>query len=397
MIITKILLPVTATVLLLSTPVLAADWQPTYTPGQAVYIDPALAQSTKAPVLFAPELENQIKVLRDRSDINFVVVAVEAKNAPTNKPLGVAKADELIAYLGSQPGFPDNYALIAWARQAEDASKGGVGINLSPGQIKFDVKPFLKGRMPQNPKGAILTIAEQISSNKIAQANAVKAEEEFAAFASELGTVALNLLMVVLAIAGILALIKVLKPNFLYKKEAETFVEKWSNAVNNATDIHLELTSDEVIEFYSILAKSLESDQSSKLQGYLEKAKTEILQFLCIYDKCRIEGDSLNRFLENKQYRTILDLMGELNTYTVDFGKLPIEKASVFGGLNDIKKYQGIKLLNALDESMRRVIAAIAKVKYNKTTPENAVVNVYVEEKRREREKSKKELKLRRL
>jgi uncharacterized membrane protein YgcG len=383
---TKIFLPLTLGALLISSPVLAADWQPTFTPRQAVYIDPALVSSKAAPVRFGPELEQEIKTLHDKSSLNFVVVAVEAANATTDKPLGVAKADELIAYLGSQQGFPSDYALIAWARRAEDLSRGGVGINLSPDQIKFDVKPFLKGRMPQNPKGAILAIADQISANKIAQIDEAKAQEDFANFFHGVDTVIFTLLLWVIALGGIWGLIKLLKPNFLYKKEAEAAVEKWSKAVENATDIYLELISDDAIEFYSLLAKSLESKQGNKLQASLDLAKTEISRFLCIYEKCRIEGNSLNRFLENKQYRTIVDLMGELNTYTVDFGKLPIEKASVFGGLNDIKEYKGIELLNALDKSMTYVLNAISQVKYDKTTPEAAVANVYIEQERRERE-----------
>jgi hypothetical protein len=218
---TKIFLPLTLGALLISSPVLAADWQPTFTPRQAVYIDPALVSSKAAPVRFGPELEQEIKTLHDKSSLNFVVVAVEAANATTDKPLGVAKADELIAYLGSQQGFPSDYALIAWARRAEDLSRGGVGINLSPDQIKFDVKPFLKGRMPQNPKGAILAIADQISDNKIAQIDEAKAQEDFANFFHGVDTVLFTFLLWVIALGGIWGLIKLLKPNFLYNKEAE--------------------------------------------------------------------------------------------------------------------------------------------------------------------------------
>jgi uncharacterized membrane protein YgcG len=382
---TKIFLPLPLVVSLISTPVFAADWQPTFTPGQAVYIDPALASSKTAPVKFGSELEQQIKALHDKSNLNFVVVAVEAANATTDKPLGVAKADELIAYLGSQQGFPSDYALIAWARRTEDASKGGVGINLSSDQIKFDVKPFLKGRMPQNPKGAILAIADQISANKIAQIDEAKAQEDFANFFHGVDTVIFTLLLWVIGFAGVWGLIKLLKPNFLYKKEAEAAVEKWSKAVKNATDIYLELTSDDAIEFYSLLAKSLESKQGNKLQASLDLAKTEILRFLCIYEKCRVTGDALEKLLSNSQYKTICSMIDEV-IYSVDFGKLPIEKASVFGGLNDVKEYKGIELLNALDKSMRQVLNAISKVKYDKTTPEAAVANVYVEQERRERE-----------
>jgi uncharacterized membrane protein YgcG len=385
---TKILIPLTLGALLVSTPVFAADWHPTFAPGQAVYVDPALVSSKTAPVKFGAELEQQIKALHDKSNLDLIVVAVEATNAPTDKPLGVAKADELIAYLGSQQGFPENYALIAWARRAEDPSKGGVGINLSSDQIKFDVKPFLKGRMPQNPKGAILAIADHISENKIAQVNEVKAEKAIASFLNGLGAIFLTILGWLAAGVAVWALIKALKPNFLYKKEAELSVEKWSAAVSNATDIHLKLVSDDAIEFYSLLAKSLETNKQNKLRASLELAKVEISMFLCIYEKCRATGDALEKLLSNSQYKTICSMMSDV-VYSVDFGKLPIKKASVFGGLNDVKEYKGIELLNALDKSMRQVLGAISKVKYDETTPEKAVANFCVEHERIEKEEAK--------
>lgn len=80
-----------STSLLFSYPAFAADWMPTFTPGQAVYIDPALAHNQKAPVQFGPELEKSVKALGSKNDINYYVVAIEANNASTDKPLGVTK------------------------------------------------------------------------------------------------------------------------------------------------------------------------------------------------------------------------------------------------------------------------------------------------------------------
>jgi hypothetical protein len=385
---TKIFLPLTLGVLLSGAPVFAADWQPIFTPGQAVYIDPALVSSKTAPVTFGAELERELKVLKDKSGVNYYVWAVQANNAPMDKPLGVAKTDEAIMAWGGQASFPnDNYALIVWARRAENPSKGGVGINLSLGQKTFEVKPFLKGRMPQNPKGAILAIADHVSDNKIAQVNEAKASKEVGAFFSALGAILLVVFGWLAAALVVWALIKALKPNFLYKKEAQAAVEKWSKAVKNATDIYLELTSDDVIEFYSLLAKSLESNQGNKLQVSLDLAKAEISRFLCIYEKCRVTGDALEKLLSDSEYKTVCLMIDDV-IYSVDFGTLPIEKASIFGGLNDVKEYKGIDLLNALDKSMSHVLSAITKVKYDKTTPEKAVANVYVEQDLREREEA---------
>ena len=73
--------------LLLAPSAMAADWEPTFVPGQAVYIDPALVNSENAPVKFGAELEQKIKEVGAKADVNYYVWAIEATNAPTNKPL----------------------------------------------------------------------------------------------------------------------------------------------------------------------------------------------------------------------------------------------------------------------------------------------------------------------
>jgi hypothetical protein len=379
---TKIFLPITLGALLISTPVLAADWQPTFTPGQAVYIDPALSSSKAAPVRFGVELEQEIKALHDKSGVNYYVWAVQANNAPTDKPLGVAKADEAIASWGSQAGFPnDNYAVITWARRAEDASKGGVGINLSLGLKKFDVKPILKGRMPQNPKGAILEIANQISENKIAQAHAAKSREDSADLFHIVDIVIFTLLLWVIALVGGWGLIKLLKPQFLYKKEAEAATEKWSKAVKNATDIYMEMTSDDVIEFYGAL-----SQWASGLTPYLNEAKNAVNRFLCLYQKAQTVSEEMSKLNDKGKYRTAFE-MGEDVVHSVDFGKLPLEKASIFGGLNDAREYEGNELLAALDRVTKEVLSYWATLKYGKkaSTPTQAIETIQAEVLRQER------------
>jgi hypothetical protein len=385
---TRIAIPLTLGALLISAPVFAADWQPTFTPGQAVYIDPALASDKTAPVKFGAELEQDIKALHNKSGVNYYVWAVQANSATRDKPLGVAKADEAIAAWGGQPDFPnDNYALIVWARREEDPSKGGVGINVSLGLDKFEVKPLLKGRMPQNPKGAILAIAQRLADDKAEAEFDSELQSKVSNFSMFPIYVALSLMGA--GVLGALALVgvKELDPDFLYKTEALSKAKEWSKAVDNATEIYLELTSDDVIKFYSSLAQSLDGDEYTVLKSLLKQANEAVNRFLCIFQAVQMQSVSLEIFVGDNQYKAAVALMTEV-VCSVDFGKLPLQKTSIFGGLNDVREYKGDELLSALDAATRQVLSRWAMLKYgkNEESPTAAINAIQIEMTRREQE-----------
>lgn len=365
----NLILPVLATTLLLSFPALAADWQPAFTPGQAVYIDPALVNSQQAPVKFGSELEQSVKALEKKNGINYYVWAVETTNAPANKPLGVAKADEAIAAWNGLPGFPtDNYALIVWARRAENPAKGGIGINVSKDLKKFDVTPILKENMPRNPKGAITAIAQRIGENKEADI-LLENSNRFAAW----------ILGSLVALAGLFWFLKfivdALQPNFTFKENATTRVGRWGKTVENLTDIHLDLTSDSTLEFYSSLNKD------GELADLILKNNEAINRFLCLYQAIEFVHKKASDLILNGKYKKAVSELDEM--HSVDFGKLPLEKASIYTGLSDIKQYPGDRLLDAAEKQFSEVQGnwALFKQAIGASNPEKAIADLLKKQK----------------
>ena len=141
---------------------------PIFNPDRIIYIDAELQSHPTAPVNFEAELTNKLRSLTAKTGINYYVWATQV-DANASKPVGVRKADELIAAWAGAKDFPaDNYNAIVWGRYKENPAKGGIGINGDDKNLiqSVGITPILKQFMPANSKGAILAIAEEIHRQK---------------------------------------------------------------------------------------------------------------------------------------------------------------------------------------------------------------------------------------
>jgi hypothetical protein len=373
-----------ASIIFLSSAPAWADWQPVLTPGQSVYIDPALVNHVASPIKFQADLEKQIDELQAKSGINYYVWAIETSDTPQKgKSLGVQKTDEAIAAWSGLSAFPrDNYTLIVWARRADNPAKGGMGINVSNGLKKPDVPAILKEYMPRNPQGAVMAIARDVAETKAVNA-----------FLGKAGSVALLLLGI--SILGVLLLlcwqvaVDTLKPNFAYKTKSEESIGSWKTATSNAASIYQELTDDKTIEFYTALEKE------GELADFLKKTNIAANRFLCFYQTAI---EALNGAVESQKlgnYKTAyLKLVG---VHTVNFGKLPLEKASIFGGLDDTETFDGDCFLASLDNATKEALKcwSILKLSVNTENPSAFLKQYFAQKEKERKEQEKRELQYR--
>jgi len=152
---------------------------PSFDKDHHVYLDPRLAQDNTFPVNF-DGLEQALVDRGHKHNLQIYIVAAElgSEAVPQDHNWAIDKLNDLVLRWQSQPGFPhDDYMIVLWLRRTDNPNKGHVAANGGNRLQKYGytatrmgdqtdgpVIPALRQYMPNDPKGAMIAIADNINA-----------------------------------------------------------------------------------------------------------------------------------------------------------------------------------------------------------------------------------------
>ena len=352
--------------LLAAAPAIAQEtWLPPFDPNQTVYVDPSLANHPTHPVNLAglaPKLEEASK---PKNLATYVVASQQgSENLAANANWAVVKLDDLIARWRSHPQFPaENYVVILWVRRTDDVNRGWVAANvgtalkaqkITPQRLSAPDGPVisaLKYYMPNDPKGAMVGIVENINSDL----KDYQREQQFQKY----GPLALLGAMFV-AGAWVLSLIFRLRRN-----AARKAIGAWSERLANANELYLKLY-DEYFEFLRAQSDWQERFQGETLQKY-EAAVQDFSEFTMRLEAAnqRLEAARVvakgTVFPTTAGFKRAIELLTKEPVFVTD-EELPLEMANLFSGLVPKHSYIPEQLLEAMAELFQRTHQALGEL-----------------------------------
>ncbi|PSB21033.1 hypothetical protein C7B76_05535, partial [filamentous cyanobacterium CCP2] len=375
-----------------------ATWTPQFNPEQRIYIDPRLSNNPTYPVRF-PNLEQQLTEAAESHDLEVFVVAAEQGNESVseNANLAVIKLDDLVAQWRSEAEFPvDDYLIIFWVRRSDDVNRGWVAANggnrLRAAGLTADwfseengpVIPALRQYMPDDPQGAIVAVVENVNQDldtyaaqlqaqaeqeqqqaeQEAEAARLQAEraQQWAEFRSTVTTYGPPSAAGAGSVAGMVWL------TLRYRRKrsaAQSAVKDWQERLNNANELYLKLYD----RYFGFLR--LQTDWSTKFQG---RTRTQYEAAITDFTDLTVRLEAANQRLQAAQdaiQRDRFPLIGgfeqaveRLTTepVIVTGQELPLEMASLFGGIVAQTTYAPEELLAAMAELFDRANGALAEI-----------------------------------
>jgi hypothetical protein len=350
-------------------------WLPEFDAGKHVYIDPALANDPNYPVRY-DGLEKELVERGQKHGLQVFVIATKQgtdASAQGSNP-AVAKVNELVLKWQAQPGYPaSDLLVIIWVRSADPntgwvAANGGsklkgYGIDKS----RFDsadgpVLPVLRQYMPNDPKGAMLAVVDNVNrSIDDYKAEQQRQAERDAQLRALPGKIFIGLL--VLALLGGLGFLHVRYSRA--KAVAADRIKVWSEKLDSANAFYIKLHEG----YFGFLKE--QSDWSTKFNG---RTLSEYRAAITNFAEFTLRHQAANKLLDaakkaassgmwpttggSEKAVTILST----EAVVITGAELPLEMATLFGGLFTKTTYSPDDLLNAMSELFDRTNKALAGI-----------------------------------
>ena len=331
----------------------AAGWQPKFDAGQHVYVDPALANHASYPVNLSG-LSKQLETVSDKHGVSVYVVAIERTTEGGAVP-AVGRVNDLVLRWQGQADFPhDRFLVILWLRYADDPSQGSVAVNAGSELRQYNltssdlnspsgpVNAAIKKYMPHDPNGAFVAIVQNVNSS----IESVKSQRFFWSISP--------FILIGLVALGVGA--------FFYRKRKASYDElktaydkvagNWQAMMDSANALHVRLHEG----YMGFLSQ--QSDWKKMLKGSTLAQFTEAVKLFADFSSRLAKANAVFAEANAKAAQGGVFSPGNLaeakamltSTVIVVEGKeLPIEEATLFGGLVERSEYKPDELLNAMD------------------------------------------------
>lgn len=350
-------------------------WLPDFSPDRHVYVDPLLSNDRQSPVNLSSIESDLIKEGQRHGLKVYVVATQQGSDLLRSDVPGRDALDKLVLKWQSRPGFPsDDYLVIMWVRRADNPNKGSVAAN---GGNRFSdwnmtanyfsdsqngpVIPNLRRFMPQDPAGAFVAIVQTINGDiDTVKANEAKAEADRklqAMMPYYIGSGAL-------ALAFLGTLIFLLVRNSSRRKRAQTLIADFEGKLNSANEQYLRLR-----DYRGFLTD--QGDWKSRFKNRTLATFTAACKDFADFSvRRKVANDTLeaakkaferNRFPSIKGLIECEDLLSK-RVITITGDDLPLEEATLFGGLVEKADYEPGALLNAMSELFDKTNKALSGI-----------------------------------
>ena len=386
----------------------SVTWLPEFNANQQIYIDPKLKKHKWAPVNL-PDIKAKLEEQSKRHKIKVYVVATQQGSEDYGKTMAIRKLDQMMLKWQGKKDFPtEDYLVILWVRFKDDPSHGSVaanggnrlrgygfsGRNFSDNH-KGPVIRNLQRYMPQDPVGALVGIVKSVNSDidhyykKIAwreQQEKIKAEmdrraaeereiqrKQFEKFKQKLpfyfGSGA--------AIAIFLVIFTLLVKRYNRAKcEARELLEDWSKKLREANPVYIKL-SESYLGFLSEQEDWKERFKDETLVEY-KKAIEDFADLSARQHRANEMHDLSQKYYD----RTVWPAVGgylkvkhilKTDDVVITGEDLPLETATLFGGLLEKTSYRPQDLLQAMSElfdstnkTLHRIVQAVEGAAQNR-------------------------------
>lgn len=137
------------------------------------------------------------------------------------------------------------------------------------------------------------------------------------------------------------------------RPQIDSRIESWKRKTTNAVSIYLELMS----KVHKADVAPEEQKDSELLQKFDETAS----RFLCLYEQVALISEQLTQLQSKKDYKKIDKLL--YTWFTINFGELPLERASLADGFNDRGAYRCEDLLKELETTTYKLLSLYSELK----------------------------------
>ncbi len=346
----------------------ATAWQPAFNSSTPVYIDPALAGHPDFPVTM-PGLSQKLNELGAKNNVKFFVVAVQQTDETGSGNLAGPRLDAILLRWQGAGNFPgDNYVIVLWMRSASNPSVGWVAVNAGSGLKTYGlskqqldsangpVLPALKRFMPQDPMGCFHSIAGNV--NQVIDDYNLEQErnKENARFYSRLPIY----ILIVVAIGGALGVfVWIGRTKANLKVAAQALISDWTAKMDSANALYMRLRKG-----YLGFVQD-QADWKGKFAGTTkdryEGALTNFADFSARLAKANGLLTSARSSFEKGDYKGCMAMLRD-ETVTVDGQSIPIEDATLFGGLVKKTEYKPSDLLESMAELFEQTNRALAGI-----------------------------------
>jgi uncharacterized membrane protein YgcG len=377
----KMLLPLVLVVLTLvglAAPAHAQSgtWLPnSFDKDRHVYIDPKLANDPSYPVQM-DGLEQALEQRGQKHNLKIYVIASRLEDEPQDHNWANDKLNDLVLRWQSQSGFPhDDYLIILWLRRSDNPNRGHVAANGGNRLQTYGftaskmgdpnsgpVIPALRQYMPNDPKGAMIAIADNVNAGIDDYIAAEEAAKRRAEFMKKLPGIILKVVLALAFIGLVLWLV------FRYRREKRAVLAlraTWQERLDSANALYIKLH-----DGYFGFIKD-QGDWSSKFAGEtLEKyraAVTDFAEFTVRQKAANSLLDTATRFINRCYFPFVGGFRKATALLTTEkvviTGKeLSLEEASLFGGVIAKVEYEPEKLLEAMSDLFDRTNKALASI-----------------------------------
>lgn len=340
-------------------------WLPEFEAGQHVYVDSKL-KTGSYPVSFDGLEAELIKAGKEQGLEIYFIAAEQGANLPYggSTSMSAIYLNEVQSRWASNPALnKDNYLIIAWVRKADRPDKGSVGavggtflkgmgmkeayFSGNSGPIGRDIRRF----MPADPKG----LAAQVARNVNDDIAAAKFKQNLPMYiGGGIGAVIFLGLFVFLII------------RFRRRKaEASKTLAEFSAKVNSANELHVKLHG----SYMGFL--SAQADWKTRFVGetktQYEAALTKFAMFSARLKAAITRQQEAEKLLKGSIFPGVSKFLACVkalteDTVTVTGDDIPLEEATLFGGLVEATDYTPQQLLAAMDELFTETNRALAGI-----------------------------------
>lgn len=350
-------------------------WLPEFDAGKHVQVDPKLKNHRSYP-LDLQALEATAVNAGEKHGLAIYIIATEARSDPSGADIAIPALEDLSARWQSRPGFPkDNYLILLWVRYSDIPNKGEVAAqggnrfsdyNMLGGY--FDdpnsgpVIPNLRRYMPQDPVGAFSGILSSVNRD----IDTWKAGEASRAAAAERAKVMPYYIGGGVSGALLIGLIIFLALRFSGRKKKALAAKAEFDAKLAAADERYVQLNGSYLGFLND-----QGDWQSKFKGKtlasFTKACKDYADFGSRHKKAKELSAAADKAIKSAGWPRIGKLDEALailtsTTVSVTGEDLPLEHATLFGGLVEKADYTPPQLLAAMEELFDRTNKALAGI-----------------------------------
>lgn len=350
-------------------------WLPEFDAGKHVQVDPKLKNHRSYP-LDLSALEATAVNAGEKHGLAIYIIATEARSDPSGADIAIPALEDLSARWQSRPGFPkDNYLILLWVRYSDIPNKGEVAAqggnrfsdyNMLGGYFddpnRGPVIPNLRRYMPQDPVGAFSGILSSVNRDidtwKAGEADRIAAAERAKVVPYYIGGGVSGALFI--------GLIIFLALRFSGRKKKALAAKAEFDAKLAAADERYVQLNGSYLGFLND-----QGDWQSKFKGKtlasFTRACKDYADFGSRHKKAKELSVAADKAIKSAGWPRIGKLDEALAILTstpvaVTGEDLPLEHATLFGGLVEKADYTPPQLLAAMEELFDRTNKALAAI-----------------------------------